>query len=78
MQLREEEEEEEEEENLVEGQGVRERRRLAAAARVVCVHVCGGVVCRFLCKEGKLSQSVVQQDCSKMVVANIIQFTTHL
>ena len=36
----------EEEEDLVEGQGVRERRRLAAAARVVCVHVCGGVVCR--------------------------------
>ena len=42
MQLR----EEEEEEDLVEGQGVRERRRLAAAAHVVCVHVCGGVVCR--------------------------------
>ena len=38
--------EEEEEEDLVEGQGVRERRRLAAAAHVVCVHVCGGVVCR--------------------------------
>ena len=32
----------------MEGQGVRERRRLAAAARVhvVCVHVCGGFVCR--------------------------------
>ena len=41
MQLR------EEEEDLVEGQGVRKRRRLAAAARVVCVHVCGGVVCRY-------------------------------
>ena len=40
MQLR-----EEEEEDLVEGQGVRERRRLAGAARVVCVHVCGRVVC---------------------------------
>ena len=38
MQLR------EEEEDLVEGQGVRERRRLAAA-HVVWVHVCGGVVC---------------------------------
>ena len=38
MQLRE--EEKEEEEDLVEGQGVRERRRLAAATRVVCVHVC--------------------------------------
>ena len=36
----------EEEEDLVEGHGVRERRRLAAAASVVCVHVCGGVVCR--------------------------------
>ena len=49
MQLREEEEKEEEEKeemDLVEGQGVRERRRLAAAAHVVCVHVCGGVVCR--------------------------------
>ena len=43
LQLR---EEEEEEEDLVEGQGVRERRRLAAAAHVVCVHVCGGIVCR--------------------------------
>jgi len=32
--------------DLVEGQGVRERRRLVAAARVMCVHVCGGVVCR--------------------------------
>ena len=31
---------------LVDGQGVRERRRLAAAACVVCVHVWGGVVCR--------------------------------
>ena len=41
MQLR-----EKEEEDLVEGQGVR-KRRLAAAARVVCVHVCGGVVCRY-------------------------------
>ena len=41
MQLR-----EEEEEDLVEGQGVRERKRLAAAAYVVCVHVFGGVVCR--------------------------------
>ena len=44
MQLRE--EEEKEEVDLVEGQGVRERRRLAAAAHVVCVHVCSGVVCR--------------------------------
>ena len=41
MQLR------EEEEDLVEGQGVRERRRLAAA-HVVWVHVCGGVVCMCL------------------------------
>ena len=73
MQLREEEEEEEEEENLVEGQGVRERRRLAAAARVVCVHVCGGVVCR----EGRLNQSVIQ-GCNKMVVTNVIRFTSHL
>ena len=32
--------------DLEEGQRVRERRRLAAAARVVCVHVCTGVVCR--------------------------------
>ena len=37
---------EEEEEDLMEGQGVKERRRLAAAARVVCVHVCNGVVRR--------------------------------
>ena len=43
MQLR---EEEEEEEDLVEGQGVRKRRRLAAASCVMCVHVCGRVVCR--------------------------------
>ena len=42
MQLR----EEEEEEDLVEGQGVRDRRRLAAAAHVVWVSVGGGVVCR--------------------------------
>ena len=41
MQLR----EEEEEEHLVEDWGVRERRRLAATARVVCEHVCGRVVC---------------------------------
>ena len=40
MQLR------EEEEDLVEVQGVRKRRRLAAAAQVVWVHVCDGVVCR--------------------------------
>ena len=40
MQLR------EEEEDLVEIQGVRERRRLAPATRVVYVHVCGGVVYR--------------------------------
>ena len=46
LQLR---EEVEEEEDLVEGQGVRERRRLAAAARVVCVHVCSGNV-RFYSK----------------------------
>ena len=32
--------------DLVEGQGVRERRRLVAAAHVVWVHVCAGVVCR--------------------------------
>ena len=51
MQLR-----EEEEEDLVEGQGVRERRRLAAAARVVCVHVCGRVVCRcFYAKKADLA-----------------------
>ena len=31
--------------DLEEGQRVRERRRLAAAARVVWVHVCGRVVC---------------------------------
>ena len=51
MQLREEEEkeEEEEEEDLVEGQGVRERKRLAAATLVVWVHLCGGVVCRYVC-----------------------------
>ena len=30
----------------MEGQGVMKRRRLAAAALVVCVHVCDGVVCR--------------------------------
>ena len=30
----------------MEGHGARERRRLAAAARVVCVHVWGGDVCR--------------------------------
>ena len=46
LQLR---EEEEEVEDLVEGQGVRERRRLAATAHVVWVHVCGGVVCRCFC-----------------------------
>ena len=40
MQLR-----EKEEEDLVEGQGVRKRRRLAAAA-LLCLHVCGGIVCR--------------------------------
>ena len=40
------EEEEEEEEDLVEGQGVRDRRRLASAACVVWVYVCGGTVCR--------------------------------
>ena len=38
--------EEEEEEDLVEGQGVRERRRLAGAACVVWVDVGGRVVCR--------------------------------
>ena len=48
MQLREE-EEEEEKEDLLECQRVRERRRLAAAARVVCLHVCGRVVCRCFC-----------------------------
>ena len=46
--------------------------------RNVCVHVCGGVVCRyFLCKEGRLSQSIIQ-GCSKVVVTNVIQFMTHL
>ena len=50
MHLQEEEEKEEEEEvDLVECQGTRERRRLAATARVVCVHVCGRVVCRCFC-----------------------------
>ena len=38
MQLR-----EEEEEDLVEGQGVREKRRLAAAAYVVCVQCVAGL-----------------------------------
>ena len=37
---------EEEEKDLVEGQGVRKRRRLAAAAPVVWVHVCDEFVCR--------------------------------
>ena len=46
MQLR---EEEKEKEDLVECQGVRERRRLAAAAHVVCVHMYGRVVCRCFC-----------------------------
>jgi len=32
--------------DLEEGQRVRERRRLAATARVVWVHVCGVFVCR--------------------------------
>ena len=50
MHLQEEKEKEEEEEvDLVECQGTRERRRLAATARVVCVHVCGRVVCRCFC-----------------------------
>ena len=47
IQLREE-EEEEEVVDLVEGQGVRERRRLVAAAHVVWVHVCA-CVCVCVC-----------------------------
>ena len=35
--------------DLEEGQGVRERKRLAAAARVVWVPVCGRVVCKCYC-----------------------------
>ena len=40
--------------DIVECQGARERRRLAAAARVVCVHVCGKDMCRcFYAKKKK-------------------------
>ena len=45
-----------------------------------CVGACmwWGCVYVFLCKEDRLSQSVIQQACSKMDVGNIIRFTTHL
>jgi len=43
----------------------------------VCAFVWPGCVWMFLCNEGRLSQSVIQV-CSKMVVATVIRFTTHL